>query len=192
MKRSAYSRPAKPLFAPVPVRNWRERTITEAGAPIAPVIVDAGTECHVTPPDVARRMVWALGDVRGRDALEPSAGTGNLARALIDAGADRSRLTLVEMHTRLAAGLNGLGRVVCADFLEWAQSAPKFSAIVLNPPFSRVRAHMAAAAGLLAPGGVLVALVPVTYTRDDMDTLETLGPDTFASAKVHTKLIMVR
>jgi hypothetical protein len=42
-----------------------------------------------------------------------------------------------------------------------------------------------------AEPATLVALVPITFQHDDAETLETLPPDTFATAKVHTKIIRI-
>lgn len=193
MKRSLYSRPAKPMFAAVPVRDWRERTIPKDG-PQPPLAIHAGTECHVTPPSVAARMSDYAGHLWGCDILEPSAGTGNLARAIVEAGGDMERLTLVEMHSTLANALRGQWRVTQGDFLELAQEwagQRAFDRIVMNPPFGRVKAHIGAAVRLLRPGGCLVALVPITFERAGMEHLEELPVDTFASARVHTKLVRI-
>jgi len=35
----------------------------------------------------------------------------------------------------------------------------------------------------------LVALVQIAYQHGEMETLEALGPETFSTAKVHTKII---
>jgi hypothetical protein len=43
-----------------------------------------------------------------------------------------------------------------------------------------------------AEPATLVALVPVTFSHDEAETLETLPSDTFATAKVFTKIIRVR
>lgn len=186
-----YSRPNKPLFVPVPQRDWRERTIT-AEALTAPAVVDAATECHVTPPEVAARMADYLGEVRDVDVLEPSAGTGNLARAVLENGCNPVRLTMIEMHSRLVEGLRSIGPVECADFLEWATDARGsrvFGAIIMNPPFRKVGAHITAARSVLASGGTLIALVPITFDGSGFDVLETLPADTFSTAKVHTKVV---
>lgn len=187
---SMYSRPDKPLYVPVPKRDWRERTVT-AEALAQPVTVHAATECHVTPAHIAGRMAALLGELTGVDVLEPSAGTGNLARAVLAAGADPGRLVMVELHCQLAAGLCSIGPVENRDFLEWTSehSNRRFGRIIMNPPFSRVRAHMSAARSLLAPAGVLVALVPVTYSAPGFEDVDLLPPDTFSTAKVHTKII---
>jgi protein-L-isoaspartate O-methyltransferase len=186
MNKSVYTRPHKPLFNAVPTRT--QQLIIAAELP-APVIVDRGTECHVTPPDVAARMAAMLGDLHGKRVLEPSAGTGNLARAVLAAGCHRDNLLMIEMHAQLAALLKPLGPTQHRDFLDFAKTKPTFPAIIMNPPFSRVRAHIAAALGILAPRGILVALVPVTFDASDYETLETLPETTFAAAKVRTKII---
>lgn len=193
MKRPAiYSRPAKPLRVPVPERDWRTRaTIT---APAAPIAVHAGSECHVTPPDVAASMARAAGLYGQLDVLEPSAGTGNLIRAAIAAGCDPARIAAVEMHCALADALRKWHAVECADFLELAQEwrgVRSFDRVLMNPPFSRVRAHVNAAISLLRPNGFIVALVPITFDRDDTITVDGLPVDTFANAKVRTKIIRI-
>jgi hypothetical protein len=67
----------------------------------------------------------------------------------------------------------------------------------MNPPFREVRKHIAAARDLMGPHGhgeapTLVALVPITFQTDGMETLEHLPDDTFDTAKVRTKIIRIR
>lgn len=69
--------------------------------------------------------------------------------------------------------------------------------MLMNPPFSGVRKHIAAAVSLMGRNGhdspaCLVALVPVTFEYDGAEHLESLPVDTFAAAKVHTKIIRIR
>jgi phospholipid N-methyltransferase len=163
------------------------------------VAVDKATECHVTPDDVAARMVRYLGPQGDFLTLEPSAGTGQLVRALYAAGHSRYETTMVERHHALAAQLHKLGPVFNRCFLEYAAEARgkvSFPRVIMNPPFSQVRQHVAAALSLMGNNGhdrppVLVALVPVTFQHPKAEHLETLPPDTFQTAKVHTKLIRI-
>jgi hypothetical protein len=70
--------------------------------------------------------------------------------------------------------------------------APKpasFDAVIMNPPFRKVREHIKTALGLLKDGGALVALVPVTFQGGD--EIMRLDADTFSAAKVHTKIIKI-
>lgn len=192
MNPGVYTRPAKPLRVAV---QRREEFAPPSPAPLVEIVaVDRATECHVTPPDVARRMVRALGPQGDYLTLEPSAGTGNLSRALIEAGHSPRELVQVERHHRLAGMLHPFGTVLQRCFLEYADEVRgrvAFARIIMNPPFRDVRKHVAAARSLLAPGGVLVALVPVTFDAGEFETLETLGPDTFAAARVNTKIIRI-
>jgi hypothetical protein len=81
-------------------------------------------------------------------------------------------------------------RVWRDDFLDFAANSHKFNRIVMNPPFRKIKQHMSAAINLLeAEDAILIALVPITYQHDEAETLETLSADTFASAKVNTKII---
>lgn len=193
MKRDLYRMPKRPEFLPVKRRG--EFPKIEARTAPQVVTVDRATECHVTPPEVAARMVGYLGNLGHGLAMEPSAGTGNLSRALIEGGQPASRIVQVERHTALASGLRDLGSVVNRCFLEYAAGfCPgtfQFARVVMNPPFRQVRQHVSAARSLLAPGGVLVALVPVTFEAEGMETLERLPADTFATARVHTKIIRI-
>lgn len=198
MKPSVYTRPNKPLWAPV--RRRRDEFAAPALAALPEVVaVDRFTECHVTPPDVAARMVRYLGFVGDVLTLEPSAGTGNLSRALIESGHSVNELVQVERHHKLAGMLHQFGTVIQRDFLEYAaevRGRVEFPRVIMNPPFSDVRKHVAAALSLMGRNGhdfqpVLVALVPVTFQHDDAKHLETLPHDTFSTAKVHTKIIRI-
>lgn len=197
MKPSVYRMAKRPAF--VPVKRRDDFPKVEA-APLPEVVtVDRATECHVTPMDVAARMVGYLGETCDRLTLEPSAGTGNLVRALLASGHSRYELCMVERHIGLASGLHKYGPVINRCFLEYAADARgkvEFPRVLMNPPFRDVRKHIAAARSLMGRGGhpvpaVLVALVPITFEADGMETLERLPADTFATAKVHTKIIRI-
>ena len=198
MSRPAYfNRPDKPMFLD---RQLRQRF--DALKPVKivePVTVDKFTECHVTPDDVAARMVDYLGPQGDFLTLEPSAGTGQLSRALLAAGHSKSELVQVERHIKLANGLHDLGTVINRCFLEYAEEVRgrvEFPRVIMNPPFSDVRKHVAAALSLMGRNGhdfapVLIALVPITFQHPDAETLETLPADTFATARVNTKIIRI-
>jgi hypothetical protein len=187
----------RPAF--LPVKRREDFAPVEAKAPPEIVAVDRATECHVTPPEVAARMVRYLGETCDRLTLEPSAGTGNLSRALIESGHSPCELVQVERHIRLSHGLRQFGSLINECFLEYAERARgkvEFPRAIMNPPFSEVRKHIAAARSLMGRHGhpvppVLVALVPVTFQADGMETLEHLPADTFAHARVNTKIIRI-
>lgn len=202
MKLTCYSRPDKPWRKAVQKRGAPETA--RSTLPLAePLAVHGGSECHVTPPDVAARMVGYLGPVVDGAVLEPEAGTGNLVEALFEAGYSRHQVTAVELVDGLADAVvkRFSGEVPISPyrqcFLEFAAKTAvnvRFSRVVMNPPFRQVKKHMAAALKLLDAGdgeAVLVALVPITYEHADAETLETLPSDTFALAKVNTKIIRI-
>ena len=193
-----YSRPNKPLT--IPVRKRGEVAPLEMVKAPEIIAVDRATECHVTPDDVAGRMVEYLGPVGDYLTLEPSAGTGQLARALIASGHSPQELTMIERHHKLAAMVRKIGPTIHGCFLEYADDVKgraQFPRIIMNPPFRDVRKHIAAALSLLGRGGhaepaTLVALVPVTFEHSEAEHLETLPPDTFSAARVYTKIIRIR
>ena len=122
---------------------------------------------YPTPADLAARVVAMAEIAPEHDVLEPSAGTGGLADL-----ADNGRLTCVEVASLNAKVLGAKGHaVIRADFLQWAgETVSRFDRVVMNPPFSagRARAHVQAAATLLAPAGRLVAIVPASH-REKID-----------------------
>ncbi|MBH0113226.1 methyltransferase type 11 [Novosphingobium sp. YJ-S2-02] len=198
MKADVYRRPLGKVLR-IPVRRREDFAAIERAQPVEVVAVDRATECHVTPPDVAARMVSYLGRIGDMQALEPSAGTGNLSRAMIEAGHSRFELTQVERHHKLAGMLHGYGSVIHRCFLDYAEEARgkvEFVRVIMNPPFREVRKHVAAAVSLMGRNGhdcpaCLVALVPVTFHWDGAEELERLPVDTFAAARVHTKIIRI-
>ncbi len=163
------------------------------------IAVDRATECHVTPDIISQKMVWYLEAETDHKILEPEAGTGNLIEAILSEGFEPENITGIERHTGLYNNLKSrfnLHRelsLVNSCFLGYAELAtePGFDRILMNPPFRQAKQHIAAALKLLVAGGVLVALVPVTFKHPQADLLEELPNDIFASAKVFTKIIRI-
>lgn len=202
MKANCYTRPDKPMHKAF---NLQEVAAMPPPKTLAkPVTVDKATECHVTPADVAARMVSYLERVGDVQTLEPSAGTGALIKALYDAGQSPFEVTAIERHLnlyRIATSIKAGNGQSCTGFnecfLDYAERAAgkiNFQNIIMNPPFKQVRQHIKAALRLLGSNGhdfppTLVALVPITFDDSGFEVMEHLGPDTFASAKVNTKII---
>lgn len=116
---------------------------------------------YPTPESVARDAVLLAEDgaVRGMLWLEPSAGQGGLADLMPKP--DTVCIEISRLHCDI---LRAKGhQVEQADFLQWSP-AVKPNRIVMNPPFSegRWQAHVEHAAGMLADGGKLVAIVPAS------------------------------
>ena len=111
---------------------------------------------YPTPAKLAERAVELAEIGDEHSCLEPSAGTGGLADFL-----PKGRTTCVEVAELRVSVLKAKGHsAVCADFMTW--KAGQFDRIVMNPPFDlgRWKAHLEAAASLVAPGGRLVAILP--------------------------------
>ncbi len=199
MNPSVYKRPNKPAFMTV----TRRKGAPERALPALPeaVEVDKFTECHVTPLDIASRMVGYLNAPADANIAEPQAGTGNIIQALLNAGYSLNQITAIERHYKLSDTLRsrfqGL-KLINGCFLDYStqnKDNVSFSHIIKNPPFKKVRQHMDSALNMLSPGSdgrcALVALVPVTYQHEDAETLETLPRDTFITVGVSTKIIRI-
>lgn len=125
-----------------------------------------------TPPELAARMV-ELADIEpGQSILEPSAGTGNILKAIAtglcinDAlGVKGSGVPVwaVEINPQLAEALRDRWQwvsVINRDFLDCNGDLGTFDRILMNPPFdhgSDIK-HIEHALGFLKPGGRLVGL----------------------------------
>ncbi len=97
---------------------------------------------------------------QGLEILEPSAGTGNLARRIADRG---HRVDCVELHHGRAKSLSGSGlykKVFAVDFL-LLEPARLYDRIIMNPPFDRERDidHVVHALKFLKPNGLLTAIM---------------------------------
>lgn len=120
-----------------------------------------------TPDAVADRVMERVHLYRGDGApklrvLEPSAGTGQLARRCVLKGAV---VDCVEIQPALAAQLSELGifgAVYRADFMMLDPATTGlYDRVVMNPPFDRERDidHVVHALKFLKPGGQLVAIM---------------------------------
>lgn len=134
-------------------------------------IVEAGPEQDpalaqwFTPPEIAREMVrMAASWLRMRpDAriLEPSAGRGNLVRAVLEVN-PRARIDAVEIDARWQSSLEGLGpnvRVDICDYLERPTPAQRYQLGTTNPPYDggEESAHLAK---MLDECDRIIALLP--------------------------------
>lgn len=154
-----------------------------------------------TPPPLAARMVELAEIEPEHRVLEPSAGTGNLLKAIgpsPDKVAVEINPGLVELLGR--AGFSGL-HIHQGDFLECNGEIGTFDRIVMNPPFSKgvdIK-HIRHALDHLRPGGVLVALCANGSRQRDAlqplaDLWEDLPPGSFkeAGTGVNVALLVIR
>ena len=118
-------------------------------------------DAYYTPPDLARavvaRTVPRLEHRQGqRRILEPSVGTGNLARALSEA-LPGCHITGVEIDPQ-EEGCEACNLTVIGDFLK-VKSLTSYDLILANPPYNGVVEHISRALDHLAVGGLAAFLV---------------------------------
>lgn len=122
-----------------------------------------------TPGPVAAQLIHAAEIAPGSTVLEPSAGKGDLAAAIVDAGGE---LTAVEISHDLAnvCALR-VGECIVGDCMNGAiPPAARFDRVVMNPPFEKGAdaEHVRAMFDRLEPGGRLVAVMGEgTFCRSD-------------------------
>lgn len=103
----------------------------------------------------------------GCHVLEPSAGTGSIARAVLQQRV--SSVHCVEVEPVRVAALESIGKydrrvtVEHANFLN-VHPNPRFTHVFMNPPFfgTHYMQHVMHAWEFLRPGGYLVAILPAT------------------------------
>lgn len=130
-----------------------------------------GLDFFATPDVVVEIMLGSIGHDAKR-VLEPSAGTGAIARAVRKSG---RTVKCIELSGERAAVLRELGfDVTQADFLTVPppEGDDRFDAVIMNPPFgvggSLAIDHVWHALKFLRPGGRLVAVMPASVEfRED-------------------------
>jgi methylase of polypeptide subunit release factors len=169
------------------------------------VKVVSAPQLFPTPPALAVRMAM-LADIKDNDrVLEPSAGTGNLLRAIIDMQ-PMANVFAVEINRTLCDGLPASllssGEAICQDFLTCTtENLGRYDKILMNPPFHKGEdiAHVKHALSFLERDGVLVALCAngprqQTELRPLATMWEELPAGTFSDqgTQVRTALMIVR
>lgn len=113
-----------------------------------------------TPHEIAEKMV-ELADIRpGQSVLEPSAGTGNLLKALPCIRPNGS-ITAIEINQGLCKLLEPWAdNIICNDFLGCNGGIGTFDRVIMNPPFINGAdiKHINHALDHLRESGKLVAL----------------------------------
>lgn len=114
---------------------------------------------YPTPPSVVAMLLERAAPwQRGHLVLEPSAGRGDIADRLRERV---DRLVVVEPEPVLVEVLRQNGHAPVACRFEDFEAAEQFDKVVMNPPFAQGldMLHVQRAFGMLAAGGLLVALL---------------------------------
>ena len=155
-----------------------------------------------TPPVLAVRMAKLAGIEPEDRVLEPSAGTGNLLRAIVDAQ-PAARIHAVEINRALCdvipSGFLQDGETLCQDYLTCTvEQLGRFDKILMNPPFDHGAdvAHIKHALRFLKRDGVLVALCAngprqQGELRPLADTWEELPDGTFAEQGTGVRVVLL-
>lgn len=131
---------------------------------------------YPTPPAVIEEMLQGL-DLTGKVVLEPSAGSGNLVRAIQAAGA--KEVIACENDPQLVKIAQTYCKIVEKDFLNLTSDRiSHIDFIVMNPPFSRGAEHIVHAYEIAPPGCKVIALCnaetvknPYSKTREQLQTI---------------------
>lgn len=152
---------------------------------------------YPTPEAVIQQMIEGI-DLQGKVILEPSVGTGNLVRAIQQAGA--KEVIGCENDPQLKKISATYCKLIAEDFLTvTSEQISHVDAIILNPPFSRGADHILHAYNIAPAGCQIVALCnretvknPYSATRKQLQTiLESYGQwsdlgDCFSTAERKT------
>lgn len=128
-----------------------------------------------TPEPLAERLVAEAGVREGFVCLEPSAGSGNIVRALLAAGAG---VVAIERDEKMRRDLSPMCVTLAYDdFMEIQDPKAEFDAIVMNPPFYKIGLgdhldHTMLAFSLLKPESHLRSILPnsVVFRQDARHT----------------------
>jgi phospholipid N-methyltransferase len=156
-------KPKQSYAAPEPTKFDALKDTLEAG-----IKVVVAPQLFPTPPEIAGRMVDLAEIETAHTVLEPSAGTGALTWAILQAH-QVAALVAIEINLNLVDNLRASSgfeeertsnRVIGTDFLTCNGNLGTFDRILMNPPFQQGQdiKHIQHALTFLKPGGRLVAL----------------------------------
>jgi phospholipid N-methyltransferase len=189
----------KPKPEPKPTEFDAMRETLKSG-----VQVVSTPQLFPTPAPLAARMVEVADIQDGHRVLEPSVGTGNIAREIF--GAAPVRIVAVEVNRRILDGFEAQYRswnnsrieTHCADFLTCNGDLGKFDRILMNPPFANGAdiQHIKHAITFLKPGGRLVAICANGPRQQRelqplADTWEPLPADTFKESGTGVNAVLL-
>jgi phospholipid N-methyltransferase len=133
-----------------------------------------------TPPEIVDKMIEIAEIAPTHLVLEPSAGQGHIADKILPILGDHpAYMTLCENLEENYNILQEKGYTCMGDFFKYSEfcnlTGIRFDRILMNPPFERQSDidHVTAAFNLLAPNGILVAIMSAGVTfRENKKTLE--------------------
>lgn len=118
-----------------------------------------------TPAPLAWELVKLAGLRPGHTVLEPEAGVGGIASICAEV-VGKGSVTCYEIQQKNCDVLRSLGfKVEQADFLT-VEPAPRFTHVILNPPFEKQQDidHVLHAFKFLEPAGTMAAIMSIAVT----------------------------
>ncbi len=154
----------RPVYVPPQVTEEQKEVKAMRDALKTGIKTVVAPQLFPTPPEIAARMVELAEIENGQRILEPSAGTGNIVKAIRE---DKAEVVIyaIEKNYNVFSMLErcvdrSWYTAVNADFLEQNGNLGQFDRIIMNPPFKNGAdiQHIRHAYDMLKPGGRLVAL----------------------------------
>lgn len=117
-------------------------------------------DLYPTPSEVVELMIKKVSPNNGDRILEPSAGTGNILRKLMNPYSyNKYEVDVIEPEKELQSNLKELGgRLVSEDFLTY-NTFTVYDSIIMNPPFSEGDKHLLKAISMMRSGGKICCLL---------------------------------
>lgn len=117
------------------------------------------TQFYPTPEHVARKISGMIDFLKVESVLEPSAGKGDLLKALKSHNNKVGMIDCIEIDPNLRTILRGKGyNVVADDFLSY-HSYTQYDLILMNPPFADGDKHLLKALELQKNGGQVICIL---------------------------------
>lgn len=123
-----------------------------------------------TPPDLAKEVVPYLWVEKGMRVLEPSAGTGNLVKAVFEEFKFLKEIAVCELNQEYERELEKIQgvSVIASDFLSLDEKmwGGYFDRIIANPPFTKGQdiKHIYHMYKMLKPGGRMISFASTGWT----------------------------
>lgn len=124
-------------------------------------------ELYPTPAAVIEKMLSKINLVRQMNILEPSAGLGNIVKAIKSADHYACvNIDAIEPENEYHPLLKSAGAAIVGDDFLTFQSYKIYDAIIMNPPFSNGDRHLLKAIDMMKNGGKIVCLLNAETIRN--------------------------
>ena len=124
---------------------------------------------YATPLDTVFSLLDNYDGIKNNDSiLEPSAGNGNIIRALRNRGY-KNRIDAVEIREEELVNLADLAdRTSIVDYLTLDPGVfPKYDVIIGNPPYNQAKEFIDKSLELLKPGGRIIFLLRTNFLESN-------------------------